>query len=160
MKKLVYIIYVFLLISCNNSSEVNSLDSMIIKEKLNLEDFGYTKSSFNVSNLAQQKLQEYYDLVLLKEQHPEFGNDIELQLKNLANTSLEIPKSTEAININSVKVISNQKLSDSTLRMLLKYQLTTNNGTSTDTIIAIIKTKTIIVDGEGVTSTKLVFKND
>jgi len=163
MRKLVYILSFIVFTSCINNTkeaEMKTFDFMLIEESINLDDFGYTYSNFNVTNLAQQKLQEYYDLSLLKEQYPEFENDIKLQLENLADSTLEISKNLNAISISNVIEISNQKLSGSVSRIQLQYEVTTEKGTITDTISAIIKTKTIIINNENVATTKLKFMNN
>ncbi|WP_412986349.1 hypothetical protein [Pontimicrobium sp. IMCC45349] len=162
MKKLGYILNFMILASCMNSAneaEMKSIEPVFATESMDNDDFfSYTASDFNNTQLAAQKLQEYYDLSLLKQQHPEFENDIKLQLENLGELTLNLPKTARSINIDSVTELSKETLTDSTKRIVLKYTSNSDRGKTTDTISAIIKTKTITVDNQPITTTKLKFK--
>ncbi len=159
MKKLVYILIFAILGSCMNNKDTKESMPSIMTEDMD-DSYRIENSNFNTTTLAQQKLQEYYDLSLLQKHHPEFESDIKLQLSKFADLPLNISNTIQEITIKNVTEISHQKLTDSTSKLRLRYEVTSKKGSSFDTISAIIKTKIITLNNEIITTNKLTFKNN
>ncbi len=160
MKKLLYIIIALLIGSCNN----NSPNSLEMKSADNYDYFFNAASSnrtFTKLNLAEQKLQELYDLSLLQKQHPEFEKGIEIQLSKLSKNAVSLPNKAIKLSITNVVQIGNVvTVSDSISKLKLRFDVISEQGTTaTDSIIAVIKAKTIFINNETVTSTKITFEN-
>ncbi|MDO5978079.1 hypothetical protein [Flavivirga spongiicola] len=161
MKKLGYLLIFVILGSCMNNKDENreSAAPMMVEESDDLSGYETKNTGFSITTLAEQKLQEYYDLSLLQKHHPEFENDIKLQLNKLADTLLILPNTTREIIIKNVTKIDYQKITDSTSKLRLHYEVISDRGNTFDTISAIIKTKTIMVNNETITTRKLTFIN-
>ncbi len=162
MRKLGYILIFVILGSCMNNKEVKleSAAPIMVEESDDMDSHRIENINFSITTLAEQKLQEYYDLSLLQKHHPEFENDIKLQLNKLADTLLILPNTTREIIIKNVTEIDYQKITDSTSKLRLRYEVISDRGSTFDTISAIIKTKAITVNNETITTNKLTFKSD
>lgn len=165
MKKLEYIlIFVFFVTlgSCMNNKEAKqeSATSIMAEEIDDMDSHQIKNVNFSLTTLAEQKLQEYYDLSLLQKQHPEFENDIKLQLTKLADAPLNLPHTVKEVHIKNTIEIDYQKMTDSTSKLRLRYEITSEQGSTFDTISVIIKTKTITVNNVTITTNKLTFKSD
>ncbi|NMH87341.1 hypothetical protein [Flavivirga algicola] len=158
MKKLGYILIFAMLSSCMKNKEFNKeIAPFVLTEDVD-DSYLIENSHFNITTLARQKLQEYYDLSLLQKYHPEFENDIKIQLSKLSDTVPNIPNTSREIVIKNVSEIDNQKLTDSTSKLQLRYEVISEQGSTFDTISAILKTKTVILNNNRVTTNKLTFK--
>ena len=108
MKKLIYIFIVLIAVSCNNQPEKSTDKNML---EMNEDDYEVKISgsgesidnSFIYEDLSIQKLQEMYDLISLKEKHPEFAKTIKSQLKVYTNDSINIPNSKDVL-IKNIKL--------------------------------------------------------
>ena len=165
MRKLVYIFIALLLISCaNNKKEVptEAIESVDMEktetvfESAALED---KKEAFSYQYLTEQKLQDYYDLLVLQQQHPEFKEDITAQLQELSNDVTAIPDSTQKITIKNVQQMgATLKISDSVQKIRLLFDIVTESTNKRDSITAIVSTKKVYLDQQEVISTKVVFE--
>ena len=169
MKKLYYILSLFLVFSCMNNAEKKALDleeeSVLETETLNVNEAVDIKTEnaylFTEQDIAYQKLQEFYDLNVLKQHHPEFEEDISKQIAELSNSELNLPRLTREIKINNLKQIETaEQLNDSILKLKLSYDLHSEQGTQKDSITAIIKTSTIIIEGKEQKSYKVTFEKN
>ncbi len=165
MKKLVNIFVVLLIISCANERKseapievVNMEKTETVLENSAMED---VKEAFTFQHLTEQKLQDYFDLLVLKQQHPEFIDDIRAQLHELSEDSIIISYFPQEVDIKNVQQIGEtQQISDSIQKIKLRFDISTNDSVKKDSIIAIIKTKRITLDNEELISTKVVFTKE
>lgn len=161
MKKIVYVLLCLFWLSCakdsrNSKSEAVNYDMEIsASEDKNDDQFMPT----NYETLASQKLQEYFDLMQLQETHPEFKEDVLVQLKSL---SQDANLSKKYINLDSVKNIRSigdiLKISDSVQKLKLEFDVMSKGKMTHDSIEALIITKTVMMDTDSITSNKIVFK--
>lgn len=157
MKKLIYIFIVQIVVSCNNMKDnapsVNADYEVLKTEKI------IAKPNFIYEELAIQKLQEMYDLISLKEQHPEFSKAIKSQLKAYTNDSIGIPNSKDIL-IKNIKLKGEVvKVSDSVQKMKLFYDIISNSSIKQDSIWAIIMTNKIDFEGKKIESKKIKFNS-
>ncbi|WP_299125691.1 hypothetical protein [uncultured Winogradskyella sp.] len=111
--------------------------------------------------LINQKLQDFYDLIALQNQHPEFTEEVTEQLKNYTNDSLSNFKTKNVAIIENVKQIGKIiHLNDSTKKIKLTYNKVVDNTKIADTIFAIINNKIIKIDGEPIVSKKVRFSKN
>ncbi|MCF6348758.1 MAG: hypothetical protein L3J20_10735 [Flavobacteriaceae bacterium] len=164
MKRLLYIFVVLLITSCAKSRKEVPIESVemdkteTVLESAAIED---AKEMFTYQHLTEQKLQDYYDLLVLQQQHPEFVEDITTQLHELSNDSIIISDLIQKVNIENVQQIGEiQQISDSIQKIKLRFDIIANNSVKKDSITAIIKTKKISLDNEELISTKVVFTKE
>ena len=127
------------------------------------EDYDYLKEEFinQDKSLVSQKLQDFYDLLALQSNHPEFQDDVELQLKNYTKDSLGIYKSDDVVSINDIKLISQPiRLDENTIKIQIQFDVKSNLKKTTDSIYAYITKKETVIDGESFTSSKVIFSKD
>ncbi|NNK83533.1 MAG: hypothetical protein HKO92_10460 [Flavobacteriaceae bacterium] len=168
MKKLYYILCLFLVFSCMNSSETKStnIEKSAMEPKA-VEVFEATDLKandleiFTEQDIAYQKLQEFYDLTILKQLHPEFEEDITKQLEELSSSELNLPRISREIKISNLKQIeASEKLNDSTSKLKLSYDIQSELGTQKDSIFALIKTSTITIEGQQQKAYRITFEKN
>ncbi len=164
MKRLIYIFVVLFITSCTNNRKEVSIEAVemekteTVLESTALED---VKETFTFQHLTEQKLQDYFDLLVLKQQHPEFIDDIRTQLHELSEDSIIISYFPQEVDIKNVQQIGEtQQISDSIQKIKLRFDISTNDSVKKDSIVAIIKTKRITLDNEELISTKVVFTKE
>ncbi len=167
MKQLFYISIALLLISCaNNRKEVpmEAIESVEMdKTETVLESAAFedAKETFTYQHQTEQKLQDYYDLLVLQQQHPEFIEDITAQLQELSKDVIAIPDATQNIIIKNVQQIEEiLQLSDSTQKIKLRFDIIAGNSITRDSITATISTKKIRLDNEELIATKVLFSKN
>ncbi|GAA3612380.1 hypothetical protein Q4Q39_04370 [Flavivirga amylovorans] len=156
MKKLIYIICILIFISCKN--EVNKVSEIPAFEEEDAEvyrsDDNFVMNRYQI--LSTQKLQEYFDLIKLKEKHPEFKDDILIQLRKLSNDS--IPNYAGDFSIENIRQVGEvETISDSVQKIKLVYNVVSDAYKSNDSILATISSKTIFIDDTATISNKVVF---
>lgn len=157
MKKLAIIFgLALLIISCKN----NNSFAPGANEEASIDDFFESSgSSFTKTDLLEQKLQEVYDLSLLKQLHPEFEEELLNQIKSLSDGEILLTEKTDAVKINNLTLIGDVNIkSDSISEIKLYYEVSYNNKVVIDSILAIVKTHNIEIEGDNFSSTKIRFK--
>lgn len=87
-------------------------------------------------SISTQKLNEYFELVKLKQQHPEFESDINEQLLSFTTDSLSVLKYGSDFTISNIQQTGNRKIiSDSVEVFTLKYTVTTDSKVFQDSIL-------------------------
>ncbi len=116
-------------------------------------------AEYEFSNqLVNQKLQDFYDLLALQSEHPEFNNEVSKQLKNFTNDSINKFKNDDFFIIKNIKQIGDVVfVNDSVQKLKLSYDKVSDKTKSTDTINAIITKKQIKVDDKILISNKIQF---
>ncbi|WP_298340957.1 hypothetical protein [uncultured Algibacter sp.] len=162
MKKLIYIFFVLIVISCNSRDEkIMNLETIEVNANYETEDIENNKikpNTFIYEDLSTQKLQEMYDLISLKEKHPEFAKTITSQLKAYTDDNISLSNSTD-ISIKNIKLKEEIiQVSDSVQKMKLSYDILSNNSMQKDSICAIITSNEISFEGKKIKSKKIKFK--
>jgi hypothetical protein len=108
--------------------------------------------------LINQKLQDFYDLIALQNQHPEFNNEVMEQLKNYTNDSIINYTTDKVVIIKNLQQIGETSIiNNSTQKIKLRYTKVSENIEITDTIYAIITSKPIMINNESLVSNKVRF---
>lgn len=152
MRKLFYIFILVFLANCSKRTEVNSAN-------LSEVEIAMPAETFENQIMLQQKLQDYYDLVSLKENYPNFNEEINQQLKNLVYNTLTI-KTNKNVIIDNLNLIKKSIINNSTKEVKLQFDIIDNNTIIKDSVTAIITTKKMIIDGNESIATKIKFKKD
>jgi len=119
-------------------------------------------AEYEFSNqLVNQKLQDFYDLLALQSEHPEFNNEVSKQLKNFTNDAINKFKNDDFFIIKNIKQIGDVVfVNDSVQKIKLSYDKVSDKTKSTDTINAIITKKQIKVDDKTLISNKIQFSKN
>lgn len=121
----------------------------------------YTKGSakeFNYNYITSEKLQEFYELLLLEKTYPEFKDDIALQIKSMSSEDIKIPDSINVIAVKNVKQIGPiNQISNTVQEIKLSFDVVTNTTTYKDSIYAKLTTNRITKEGSKLLSTKITF---
>ena len=140
---------------------------MITEEVLESGDKNNDESNFKYYTLNQdqafisQKLQDFYDLLALQSKHPEFKDDVALQLKDYTKDSLNIYKNEDVVSINNIKLMSQSiRLDENTIKIQIQFDVKSNFKKTTDSIYAYITKKETVIDGESFISSKVIFSKD
>jgi len=162
MKKFMYLWILFFITACANqpkkeaSAEGDLKENETVLENSALENL---EEDFVYQHLTRQKLQDYFDLLKLKQEHPKFEKDITLQLIKLSNDSLDISNVNQKVSIENVQLIGQTiKISDSIKKLRVSFDIVVEDSKRSDSITAIISTKKIFLDKKEMISTKVVFE--
>jgi len=157
MKQWTMILMVLVLTSCmNNEARKHDMEIEVVESAS--YDFVEDDKNFDELALTNDKLQEYYELNLLKQLHPEFGEDIQQQLEQFGSKHIDLPKTAKNISITDLTRKSSEKLNDSVVRLTLEFNIKTEVSRTKDSIAAYITSKELIIDGETTLSKKIKFK--
>ncbi|AUC74591.1 hypothetical protein [Olleya sp. Bg11-27] len=166
MRRIIYVFSILLVVSCSNRREKASPESMRADEVVTSEALLSKKdvvdlNTFEYQELSSQKLQELYDLISLKETHPEFSETISSQLKDYTNDSI-----SSSLTLSGDVVIKNIqlqgdiiKVSDSIKKMKLYYDVVSNNTIQKDSVLATISSSTIAFEDKMIQSKKIKFSH-
>ncbi len=148
-------------LSCANESKHSKSDGSQFEmtEEPNLEITLDESKEFNFETLASQKLQEYFDLIRLLKLHPEFKEDILLQLHNFSPDNSEQENYLDADSIYNIRQVDKAIIiSDSVQKLKLYFDTTSANNIKKDSFYAVITTKEIMLDNLSTLSTKMKFQ--
>jgi len=163
MKKSIYILLCLLWMSCANETKSSKLE-VVDEEQLEAptRDFDMSapiKAKESYENLAISKLKNYFDLIRLQNEHPEFREDILIQLQDLTKDG---DASYNYSDIDSIQNIQQKgttiQVNDSIQRLKLYFEKVQGSQVIPDSITAIITTKTITLDNQTVKATKVKFE--
>ena len=136
---------------------------MEIDEEMSLE-FNEQKLEFAVfksplMSVTEQKVEEYFDLIQLKKQHPEFEEDIKTQLQQFSSDSTIGMNYAKDFKIENL-IISNpfETLSNQSKSAKLYFDVVNDENRVKDSIYAVIKQKDTLIDGKTISSYKVRFK--
>lgn len=153
MKLLVYIYIVLFLTACSNNkvSNAETLEEAPVEFNLKEEVFEY-------EIMAKQKLQDYFDLLELKESYPEFSEEISSQLQTVVNDTIHSSLKPRKALIGNLQQVGELKIiSDTEKRIVIGFDLTSNDIVKRDTLVAIIKTNIVLIDNKKRVATKVSF---
>lgn len=159
MKKLACIHIALFFISCANVSEENSVPTSDIAESETIETAATTiEEAFPYATITEQKLQDYFDLVALKNKHPEFAETISQQLVRLTKDSMVVMEGQHSVDIKNLRPIGNMfTLNDTLQQQKFEYNIASRTLLKTDTLTVNIITKTMEIEGKEVRATKVIF---
>ncbi|KAA3616759.1 MAG: hypothetical protein DWP94_14750 [Flavobacterium sp.] len=124
-----------------------------------LEDVPVTmKIAVDYNDIVSQKLREYAELRQLAEKHPEFREELQNPLEQLAGDSLVLG-SERIISIADISLTDSlEVVSDSLRRIPFNFTVTTSTGKRKDSLIAVITTTIVEIDGVELRSHKVSFE--
>ncbi len=161
MKKLLYIVVACMLVACNQAykSEVPANEDLSEMDKVGEATEVETKVILNYKVLAEQKLNDYADLLRLQQQHPEFEEEIAKQLMQLSKDSIIPFSETKKIVISELQQIGEvQDISDSVQQVTFSIQVETDTSVLRDTLNAIFTTRQVQLDDTEHTTVKVSFE--
>ena len=155
MKKIVlYTIIPLLIISCNSKEATNRNK----KSSDNDYFFGIINSSKKNGSLIEKKFKEFYDLNTLLKKYPNFKENIEKRIDNFTTGTSVIFDLTDSLKITNIRQQGGlTKISDSVQMTKVLFDIVSGNMTKTDSVLAFITKKKVLIDSEEVISTKVKF---
>lgn len=153
----IYILIFLVLCSCSKAREQESAayaeeDEMVIEESFAKFDINNTAQ---LTPLLKQKLQEYYDLLYLKNSSPDFSGQIDKQLNKILKETPRTDSLHDSIKIKNITILSNpENISDSIQKIKFSY----GSGSMIDTLSAIIKTTPVTIEDQLIWSTNISFE--
>lgn len=165
MRAIYYILLSFLLWACNSGTQTDTLEKMEAEEAVSVSEADMSEETtlsldgtLLYDKIITQKLQEYVDLQNLLIEHPEFRGELQKSLEQLARDSL-IFSANEAVTISDITRMDDAEIvSDSLKRIPFSFNIMTESGTRKDSLIAVIRTKTVQIDGVNMDSYKISFE--
>ncbi|WP_158676757.1 hypothetical protein [Pukyongia salina] len=165
MRAIYYILLSFLLWACNSGTQTDTLEKMEAEEAVSVSEADMSEETtlsldgtLLYDKIITQKLQEYVDLQNLLIEHPEFRGELQKSLEQLARDSL-IFSANEAVTISDITRMDDAEIvSDSLKRIPFSFNIVTESGTRKDSLIAVIRTKTVQIDGVNMDSYKISFE--
>lgn len=160
--KSIWIIFCILLFGCNNSNneksiEESEMDDISVESNVSSKD-AFEKSNFNQLRLIEEKLQEAYDLLYLSEKNSDFESTI--KSSTLINSIIILDSS----NVKNAPMINNlyqigkiETVNDSINYINFSYTLKQGSSEKRETLKAIIKKKSVSIEGISTTSIKINF---
>jgi len=152
--------------SCKNDTaneSINYNDDEVIEKAINSGGFidGFTatpaRETLSYVNLIDEKLKALYELLELKNKHPEFAESIEMQLQKYSSDTISLIRTNISIKNIEIgdEIIS---LSDSLQKFKVYYNIESEEFTKKDSIYALITTMKLLIEGETKTSKKVRFE--
>ncbi|WP_432411558.1 hypothetical protein [Rasiella sp. SM2506] len=162
MKQLVYILFTVLLIGCANVSEEKSFATSDTAEtELDEASSIPIEEAFSYATITEQKLQEYFDLLVLKNKHPELAETISAQLRQITTDSILLSREQDSVAVKNLSALGPLvKINDTLQEQSFLYTIASKNLSKTDTLTAHIITKPIRIDGIETLATKVVFRKN
>jgi hypothetical protein len=102
----------------------------------------YKINSNSLEAISIQKLNEYVELIKLKQKHPEFASDINTQLLSFTTDSLSLINYEDEFTISNIEHTGQRKaISDSVDVFTLKYKVTIGPKVFQDSVLASVTTR-------------------
>lgn len=162
MKKLFYICFAMLLLSCANTSEEKSFATSDMAESEAAEPAVLTiEEPFPYATITEQKLQEYYDLATLQNKHPEFAETIAPQLRKLAKDAIVLVKGQDSVAVKNLSALGEiVAINDTLQQQRFTYAIASKTMFKSDTLTANIISKPTVLDGTETVSTRVIFSKN
>jgi hypothetical protein len=114
-------------------------------------------NSNSLEAISTQKLTEYFELLKLKQQHPEFAEDINAQLLSFTNDSLTAKNYKNGFSISNIKQSGTRKAVSDTVKVFtLTYTVTTDSEVFQDSVLTSINSVTSYLQSVEAVSIKKV----
>ena len=154
MKNIGYLILVFLIFSCANKAEKKEMYKLESAKEVAV------KERFTNEIRTKQKLQDYFDLLVLEQKNPAFKEAILEEIQHISSTNKKVTD-TNAIQIQNLKLLGKiQIISDTVQKIKITFERKSVNKIKKDTINVTINTKKVIIDGKEMVSSKIRFLED
>jgi len=158
MKRIINLIMALIITSCANENKNIPLEKM---ESLNddyMSNAIEKPEAFMYQHIYTEKLQNYFDLLHLHTSHPEFREDIEIQLKNISEgTDLSLNYDNK-ITVNNIQNTGDLKIiSDSVSTTTLHFDRVSQGEVTPDSIKAKVIKRVIIINDAEEIATKVTF---
>ncbi len=158
MRQLIYLFSILLYFSCSNENTSRKTKDMVSESSLDYTDAPLVNS---FEKLTTQKLITYYDLLNLKQQHPEFKKDILIQLKDLSKDAIIDKFSLKNSYIKNIHQVGNNVvINDSVKKIRLAYKIISESREISDSIYAYIHSNIIFINREKVVANKIKFSKN
>ncbi|MFD2916397.1 hypothetical protein [Psychroserpens luteus] len=157
MKKTLYILLLFSFMTCKNNEamKMESTDMEVMSVK---DENDFDRVMLSSEAISIKKLEEYMNLIQLKQEHPEFEDDIILQLRNFTLDSLAALNYPKGFTISDVKIKGKPRPLTNTQELLsLKFTVISPSKTFKDSIGVMIKSEPIELDGKTQISREILF---
>jgi len=170
-KEFIVILSLSWLMACNSGMEsdaMKSSESVEMEESVTAEEMEVDEAmpkasdlSFDYQEIVSEKLQEYVELRQLINTHPEFETDLRRQLTLLSGDRILDIGNSESVRISEIRILdSTDDLPDSSeYGIRFSFKLTTDTETRIDSLLARFQKKTVEIEGESLTSTKVTFES-
>lgn len=166
LKHIITIITSLLFVACametkRAESAIEAKEDVIVTEEVEAMEVA-ADIDYEFSNvLVQQKLQDFFDLLALQNEHPDFNKEVAKQLKNFTKDSINNFKAEDFFIIKNIRQEGAVVMvNDSIQKIKLSYDKVANTAKQSDTIYAIITKKTIEVDDRTLVSNKIQFSKN
>lgn len=153
----IHILIFLIFFSCSRVREQENAVYAVEGEMIIEENF----TKFDINNTGQltpllkQKLQEYYDLLNLKNNSPDFSEQIDKQLNKILKETPNNEKFNDSTKINNINFLANpENISDSVQKIKFSYEA----DSIIDSLSAIIKTTPVTIEGQVIWSTNISFE--
>lgn len=162
MKKLAYISLVLLImLSCKEQAMKNDKAYEVVEETFIEDDVSGISEINSYETLSIQKLTEYFDLLKLKAEHPEFEESIISQLENYTSESLIKGVLSRGFTIENIDQMGGvKKISDSVSKIQFQFDIVSENTTLKDSVFAIVTSKDVVLEGEVLKSIKVLLSKE
>ena len=158
MKQFTYLFLIIIFFSCAHEKKRRHYNDAVYDVNANATNKVSVPEKYTYEKIVKQKLENYIELLKLKELKPALESDIEKQLKDLSATRLHIR--TDAV-IEDIHQVGEVKIvSDSVQRIKLKFTMLYNIKKVEDSIYAFIKYSNIILDGKKIRSNKIILSKE
>lgn len=159
MRKTIFLFFIIIFSSCSNKRSISNKENNSFEiSSNNASQDTYIKS---YEDLSIQKLKNYFDLLNLEKQHPEFKNDITDQINKLSSEiTLKNKYTTPVIVSNIHKVGKEIKINDSLKKIKLAFKISHESNQVSDSIYVKIHTSLINIDGREITTNKIKFSKE
>ncbi len=153
MKKVLFILSVLFFISCSNKSPQNKEADIFL---FDVKEEESTIRSYE--DIAVQKLQNYVDLLKLKNEHPEFKKQVTLQLEKISTNRKFHNKFQDFLLVKNIHKVGEEiTLNDSVKKLKLAFELVKKSSVKYDSVDVKIKINTIILEGENFVNNEVLF---
>ncbi|MBR9914522.1 MAG: hypothetical protein GYB32_06795 [Algicola sp.] len=143
MRPIIYILCFLMFWSCKDNLDKSTDLEMLEEPKSDFMDAPFSAEDYSI-----QKLEEYVDLIQLKNDHPDFGKTIDKELNTYIIDSLTALKYPKGFKISNIRAKKKEKpLQPMQDIIKLTYTVTTREVTVKDSIIAIINSAYLDIDG-------------
>ncbi|TXG35273.1 hypothetical protein [Seonamhaeicola maritimus] len=158
---MVNILLFVLIFSCKNESAYKLESTDVENEVVEINKPAEFSEIDNYETLSAQKLSEYFDLLKLKSQHPDFEEDIVAQLKNYTSEQLIGFKINDDFEIQNIRLNGEQiKIADTLRKLQIEFDINSKFVNIKDSVFAYITSNTILVDGKELKSNKVRFSRE
>lgn len=158
---MVNILLFVLIFSCKNESAYKLESTDVENEVVEINKPAEVSEIDNYETLSAQKLSEYFDLLKLKSQHPDFEEDIVAQLNNYTSEQLIGFKINDDFEIQNIRLNGEQiKIADTLSKLQIEFDINSKFVNIKDSVFAYITSNTIVVDGKELKSNKVRFSRE